>query len=531
LHDRLRSYKIIIQAGAAPGVPFTIHYCTTRGRKAGGQVLVLVVIALTILLAFAALTIDFGAAYAARRQMQTAADAAAIAGANALLGSNSDSYQEAAKQVASLNGYADGQNNVTVTVGPPASPPNPATGQYVEADITRYVPVYFLSVLGYRTLKISVRAVAGTVGSQNCVYALDRSAEGAISLTGNFSLNSSCGVIDDSSSASALSATGNGNVNTTSTGIAGNYAASGSVTFTPTPQTGIASVPDPLAAISPPTVSACTQASSTHSGADSISGIYSTLSLGPTVYSDGITISGNITTLNFTGGTYGNGISFSGNITTANFNPGQYQNGGGRGASITLNGNITTANFTAGSYTFCGPLSISGNNTVTLQPGLYAGGISITGNANVTFSAGTYILAGGGLTITGNATIQGTGVTFYNTSSTGFAYAPINITGNATLSLSAPTSGSLEGILFFQDRSIATGSAASTVVGNSSSTFDGTLYFPTTGLTYLGNSSVSEYTIIIANTITITGNSSITIGNDYSSLSDGSPIKSTALYE
>jgi hypothetical protein len=29
----------------------------------------------------------------------------------------------------------------------------------------------------------------------------------------------------------------------------------------------------------------------------------------------------------------------------------------------------------------------------------------------------------------------------------------------------------------------------------------------------------------------VTGNSSFTIGNDYSSLADGAPIKSSALYE
>jgi hypothetical protein len=50
-------------------------------------------------------------------------------------------------------------------------------------------------------------------------------------------------------------------------------------------------------------------------------------------------------------------------------------------------------------------------------------------------------------------------------------------------------------------------------------------------LTYTGNSSGSGYSFLIADTIKITDNSSMNIGNDYSSLSDGSPIKSTALYE
>ncbi|MFZ1119791.1 MAG: hypothetical protein WAN81_06110, partial [Candidatus Binataceae bacterium] len=114
---------------------------------------------------------------------------------------------------------------------------------------------------------------------------------------------------------------------------------------------------------------------------------------------------------------------------------------------------------------------------------------------------------------------------------TGYAYAPIDLTGNETANLSAPTSGTFEGFLFFQDPSLPVGSAGITVVGNSSSTFDGIIYSPTTAITYVGNSSGSGYTILIGYTITVTGNSSFTIGNNYSSLADGAPIKSSALYE
>jgi hypothetical protein len=314
-------------------------------------------------------------------------------------------------------------------------------------------------------------------------------------------------------------------------GVSGNYSATSNVTLSPTPKIHIAPIGDPLVGRSPPAVGTCTQAGNTNSGTDSISGIHPTVNLTPVVYPGGISISGIITTLNFAAGTYGNGISFSGIVNAANFNAGQYQNGGGAGASITLQGN-TAANFAAGSYTFCGPVSIIGNNTTTLQPGLYLGGISITGNANVTFSPGTYVLAGGGLAITGNSTIHGTGVTFYNTSSPSFAYKPINITGNETGSLSAPTPGAMEAMLFFQDRSVANIPAnASTVVGNSSTSFDGVVYFPTTGLKFFGNSASSGYTFLIADTITVTGNASMTLGTNYSSLASGSPIKSSTLYE
>jgi hypothetical protein len=321
---------------------------------------------------------------------------------------------------------------------------------------------YFLNVLGYSSLNVSARAVSGAVTGPACIYALDSSAASAIGITGNFTINAACGVIDDSNSSTALSATGNGTVTATSMGVVGNYSAVGNVTLSPTPIPKIAPLGDPMAGLAAPTVGPCTQqttgvkagSKSYKAGSKSYSGNISSLTVPAAVYASGFSVTGNIGTVFFSGGTYGNGINFNGNGGNLIFNPGQYQNGSGTGASITLNGNTATS-FTAGTYTFCGPVSIIGNNTTTLQPGLYLGGISITGNAKVTFSPGTYILAGGGLAITGNSTIHGTGVTFYDTSSTSFAYKPINITGNETGSLSAPTSGPMEAMLFFQDRSVA----------------------------------------------------------------------------
>ena len=499
-----------------------------------GQVLPLVAACIVVLLGFTALAVDLGMAWTIKRHMQTAADAAAVAAATALYnGGTYTSATTAAQDSATLNGFTNGSDNVTVTAAEPTTSPY-NTISYVQVNVAQSVPTYFLRALGYSALNIGAQAIAGTESGGACVYALDPSRASAIGVTGNFSVNASCGVLDDSSSASAFTATGNGNFTATSIGVVGSspgYSDTGNVTLSPTPVTNIVPGGDPLSYIAAPSVGSCTQAATTNSGSYSPSGNFTTLNVSPAVYSGGMSISGNITTLNFAAGTYGNGVSVGGNVGTANFSPGQYQDGSGSGASITMSGN-TTMSFASGSYTFCGPLSIVGNNTVTLQPGLYVGGISITGNANVTFSSGTYVLAGGGLTVTGNSTLTGTGVTFYNTSSSGFGYGPIDLTGNETANLGAPTSGALAGMLFFQDRSVAySGSNGSTVIGNSSSTFDGAVYFATTALSYYGNSSSSGYTFLVADMITITGNSSMTIGSDYSSLSNGSPIKSSTLYE
>ena len=181
---------------------------------------------------------------------------------------------------------------------------------------------------------------------------------------------------------------------------------------------------------------------------------------------------------------------------------------------------------TVGSCNFTN-YSQTGNLNLTINPGVYCGGITLVGNVNLTLNAGTYILNGGGLSVTGNSTLTGTGVTIYLTG-TSPTYKGVPVTGNNSTSLSAPTSGTYEGILFFQDRTISASTASSNpnnLTGNSSSVYTGALYFPTTLVNYTGNSS-STYTILVADAIHFTGNTHV--GNNYSSLVDGTPIKSSS---
>jgi hypothetical protein len=149
----------------------------------------------------------------------------------------------------------------------------------------------------------------------------------------------------------------------------------------------------------------------------------------------------------------------------------------------------------------------------------------------VTFNSGTYVLLGGGLSAKGSGSLSGTSVTFYNTYNSTYPYAGIDMSGSGSMNFSAPTSGSLAGILVFQDRSVPTGSAASKFNGSGSSTFTGAVYMPTTAVNYIGSGSGSPYTILVAYDVSLTGSGSLTIGNNYSSLADGSPIKSHALFE
>ncbi len=92
-------------------------------RQAHGQDLVIFAVALPVLVAMLALGLDGAYAYAQRRRMQTAADAAALAGARVIgLGGGSGEVSTAVTQYATNNGadgaswqYVNGGNGIRVT--------------------------------------------------------------------------------------------------------------------------------------------------------------------------------------------------------------------------------------------------------------------------------------------------------------------------------------------------------------------------------------------------------------------------------
>ena len=151
----------------------------------------------------------------------------------------------------------------------------------------------------------------------------------------------------------------------------------------------------------------------------------------------------------------------------------------------------------------------SGNQDVTLNPGVYCGGITIKLKPVVTFNPGVYYLVGGGLKSgAGYSSFIGSNVTFYNTYNGTYAYGPILIGENGPLfQLSAPTSGPLKGVLFFQDR---TAMGADSVFGGGSAAqirMSGLLYFKTTGVSFNGGSASigAPYTTIVAKNVTFNG--------------------------
>ena len=119
-------------------------------RNEDGQVLVLVALLMVVLISFAALIVDVGAMYLTKSNMQNAADAAAIAGAQAL--PDVSNAIITAKYYAELNGAE--QDNTTATT------PYNGVSTMIEVVITKNVRYAFAGVLGFIDGDVSARAVA-----------------------------------------------------------------------------------------------------------------------------------------------------------------------------------------------------------------------------------------------------------------------------------------------------------------------------------------------------------------------------------
>src|SRR5688572_19239616 len=138
--------------GWTPGI------LNNRGRR--GSIVLLATGMIFVLLAFVGLAFDVGYLQWSRRRAQTAADAGAIAGAWAIQMGHTVTTE--GQDGSAMNGYTHGQNGVTVTINQP-----PSTGTYagvsgmVEAIVSQDAPSYFMRVLGFNTLPVRARAVAG----------------------------------------------------------------------------------------------------------------------------------------------------------------------------------------------------------------------------------------------------------------------------------------------------------------------------------------------------------------------------------
>ena len=157
------------------------HRTGFRGNERG-SVAVHLAIVMVALVGFAALAIEGGYLLLKHRQMQSAADGAAMSGATALGFGFPADFRMEAKAVAAASGFTDGVAGTTVTVN---SPPltGPAAGNAFAVEVIVRQPQTLSLVRVYRSgvFDVGARSVAVAQPSyMYCMLSLDPSASAAI---------------------------------------------------------------------------------------------------------------------------------------------------------------------------------------------------------------------------------------------------------------------------------------------------------------------------------------------------------------
>ncbi len=175
-----------------------------------GQVMILFAVASLVLIGAVALAVDVGYLLAERRQVQAAADAAAMAAAQSGLDNKKSEIISAGQYYGALNA---GVAESTVDVDPDAAGPSGGDGErYVEVTITKSVQKFFLGAIypGSWTVTAAAMAAVEPVDADYALITLDKSEIPGIYMNGNTGI-----VISGDGGGAASNTTIQGGSNTT----------------------------------------------------------------------------------------------------------------------------------------------------------------------------------------------------------------------------------------------------------------------------------------------------------------------------
>lgn len=305
------------------------HVFKRLARDLSGATLPMVAMSLTALTGFAALTVDLGAAYVTGQSLQATADAAALAAAEqlALTGSESGTAQTYARRNMPLADHGEvlaagdvqiGRwNAATLTFTASGTPANAVrvTTRRAEAN-GNPLQTFLAGVIGFTEIDISRQAIAYFErGSGTCILSLRPTGTAVAAATNARLTTNGCSIHANSSSSNSLVTNSTSQIIAQGAEICTVGGVSGS-NFFPTARTRCNAVPDPLARLPEPDLSACN-------------------------FTARVTI-GNTRTLN--PGRYCRGIRLDSGANVT-FNPGTYIIEGGSldfGAGTTITGNGVT---------------------------------------------------------------------------------------------------------------------------------------------------------------------------------------------
>lgn len=409
---------------------------TIAGRRSRrGVIVVLVAVCLTFIVAFVAIAVDGGGLLEQRRQAQATADAAALAAAEDLFRNYpknkgldvNGTAVAAAQQIAAANGFTGDGTNSVVTVR--FSPETYLGGP----NQGQALPKGYVEVLVQYNQKRYFSGVLGTgaIPVQGRAVARGKWEPAYVGIH----------VLDLHQSA-ALTATGESFVNVTGASVIVNSDASDAATSTG-----------------------------------------GTLTASPFNITGGTSVSG------------GKG-GFNGDLhygTEPQPDPLRHI------PEPDINGQTIQSN---------GPVHIS-NGTRNLSPGTYRGGISVSGQGSLTMAPGVYYMDGGGFSFAGQGNLLAQGVMIYNAPTQ--PSHQVSIGGTGSIIMSPPTSGIYKGLTLFQDRESTNPMSVS---GGGYMDITGTFYAANAQLTVSGNGDSKVGSQYISRFLKIAGNGGLRIDYD-----------------
>ncbi len=294
-----------------------------------GAVAIHIGIVMTVLSGMAGLGTEIPLVIYKHRQLQNAADAAALGGAVAILRGYPASPATEAEAIAGALGFTSGTAGVTVTVNtPPASGLYTNTANAVEVIAGQPQTLKLGGLFISSPLNVSARAVAVPAASGSfCLLATDTGSATAATVSHgvDVSLNG-CGLAVNATGAAALSVTGASTLTASTVSVGGqvNVSGGGILDVTNGVKVNQPATPDPYASVSMPASSGCD-----YTGLTLGTGIHQ---MSPGRYCNGVSI-GNGAIVSMTAGIY--------YIKSGTFNVGGGSKLTGSGVTIVLTQNTS----------------------------------------------------------------------------------------------------------------------------------------------------------------------------------------------
>ena len=396
-------------------------------RDTRGVVIIMFALMLPILVGFVALGVEVSFWFVQHRDLQSAADAAAI-GASYSVKSNGSSSEidAAALQEAERNGLVTADGDSITVNKPPTSGAFTSNEFAVEVVLSRPVALLFSGVFLDNAISVDTRAVATlTSETEACVLALDTSSSGTLTNQGNAAITmTGCAVAVNSSSSSAMGITGTSTLTTDCAYVVGDFSVGSNAALTtecPSAQSGSLAVDDPYEDVAEPAIASCLQTNFSISSG--------TLPQG--TYCRGVNFSGTVALE--TGGIYvidrgSFKVNAGATLTGTNVTIFLTSSTGSQYATVTINGGANVTLSANNSGTYAGLLFYGDDDAPTSPPTNH----TFNGGATMDLT-GTLYFPTGNINYTGGAALGG--------SCTQMIAQTITFSGDADMNISCSNSG------------------------------------------------------------------------------------------